>query len=1587
MKSWRSVHLRIWLPALMFLLFTGLSGAIALVESQEQKRALERSGLAFVRQELTRLQWLIEHAGAESPMSGTETWLGQLGTLREVKALIAVDGDGKVWLSLGPDGKGKPATQVAPDFDAHQFEQIRYAQQAKLMLTDQNGKAGQAVAAYFPLRLPSSAGETPSIRSGCLFLLYDLSASYRQLLLNVLRDGSLLWAATLLVMVALLLALHILVSRPVRHLRAAARQLTLGDYRVRLRYRGKGEFAQLADTFNIMVERLAESHRSLVNQKNLYSLLSATNEIIHRHTDPEGLLAEICQIAVRYEGISLAWAGHVFGDGRSVRIRASAGAGRERLYDKNFRLTADGEAKGPLEQVMHSGTHVVVDNVAAVRASEIGYEAGRIGGIRSAALFPIVQDSTITGLFVLYADTDGFFTADIAGLLSKMTEDIAYALDAMETERQRRRAERLLAVQCDILQAIGEGSPLCAVLADLCVSVEGLLGQEACCAVLLIQKEYLRVAAAPTLPDEFRRLVDGLEAGLADGICGNVAASSDEARVAAFDGDSRHSACLAVMRAHGLCACWSMPIKSSEGRVLGVFAIYYSTPNEPDTDRREIVGRFVYLAGIAIERRQAEDALREREENLSITLNSIGDAVIATDRAGLVVRMNPVAEKLTGWSLQEVVGRPLAEVLRIVHSETGEPVEPPAGKVLRDGQVVGLASGTALVARDGSRCQIADCAAPIRDQDGAILGAILVFHDVTEEYRMQSDLRHSEMLLKHHIENTPLAAIVWDTQRRVSQWNGAAERIFGYPASEAVGQHALKLIVPPDAQEAVLNQDAHAFLNVAENHRTVRNLTREGRTIFCEWYHTPLRDDSGALIGVASLAQDVTERRLMDELMHSIATEAGGLLGEAFFQSLVQQLADGMQADFVFVGLLCNRGTYVQTVAAQAHGQQAENFCYPLADTPCEKVVQEGVWLELTDAPVRFPRAAMLAETGVDSFAGVSLKDAAGKTIGVLGVLHSKPITYPETVLALLNVIAIRCSGELQRMKAEEELRLAATAFDTHEAILITDRDANIIRVNRAFSEITGYTAEEVIGRNPRLLNSGIHDEGFFAAFWSALLTEGQWQGEVWNRRKNGEVFPQMQSVTAVRDGSGKTSQYVSAFLDISDQKKAEMEIQRLAYYDTLTNLPNRRLLMERLHQEVSSAARHQCCGALLFLDLDNFKTINDALGHSTGDVLLKQVAERLSSSVRTEDTIARLGGDEFVVLLPELDSNSDAAAKLALAVAEKIRNAIGATFDLLGREYQTSTSIGITLFPQANSDPDELLKQADAAMYQAKASGRNDIRYYLPEMQVMADARLAMEKDLRHALDCKEFCLYYQPQFDHRRTLIGAEVLLRWRHPRRGLVSPAEFIPVAEDTGLVVAIGEWVLLHACEQFRRWMDEGLVAPGMEIAVNVSPRHFHRAEFVDQLLGILEKTGMTPDRLVLELTEGIVVENIGETIEKMRALKAHGIHFSIDDFGTGYSSLAYLKRLPINQLKIDRSFVQDMCGDLNDRVIVETIIAMAQHLRLDVIAEGVETEEQLHFLERNGCKAYQGFHFSQPVSEEAFREFLDKNCSGAGDTAK
>jgi len=561
-------------------------------------------------------------------------------------------------------------------------------------------------------------------------------------------------------------------------------------------------------------------------------------------------------------------------------------------------------------------------------------------------------------------------------------------------------------------------------------------------------------------------------------------------------------------------------------------------------------------------------------------------------------------------------------------------------------------------------------------------------------------------------------------------------------------------------------------------------------------------------------------------------------------------------------------------------------------------------------------------------------------------------------------VARITLTDVTERSLAEVELRIAAAAFESQEGIFVADAKRVILRINGAFSAITGFTDKEAVGQTTRLLKSDRHDEAFSARMWEAVNRTGAWRGEIWNPQKNGEVSPRWLTLTAVKGSDGSITHYVGTLVDITQRKADEAQIENLAFYDPLTQLPNRRLLMDRLQQALVISARSQQLGAVFFIDLDDFKTLNDTQGHDVGDQLLLQVGRRLRAAVRASDTVARLGGDEFVVMLELLSRSSREAATRAEVVGEKILAALAPSYVLAGHEYHSTGSVGGTLFSEDPETVDDLLKRADLALYQAKAAGRNTLRFFDPGMQVVANARAVLEAELRYGLQEGQFVLHYQPQVDGEGRVTGAEALVRWQHPSRGLVSPAEFIPLAEKTGLIEALGHWVLESVCAQLLAWRARAETAD-LTLAMNVSAREFRHPEFVARALAVIDRTGVDPQKLMLEFTESTLPDDLEETIAKMTAMKAHGERFSLDDFGTGYSSLSYLKHLPLDQLKIDQSFVRDVLIGPNDAAFAKTIIALGQNLGLAVIAEGVETVEQRDFLAHQGCCAFQGYLFGRP----------------------
>ncbi|MGE5505395.1 MAG: EAL domain-containing protein [Actinomycetota bacterium] len=600
----------------------------------------------------------------------------------------------------------------------------------------------------------------------------------------------------------------------------------------------------------------------------------------------------------------------------------------------------------------------------------------------------------------------------------------------------------------------------------------------------------------------------------------------------------------------------------------------------------------------------------------------------------------------------------------------------------------------------------------------------------------------------------------------------------------------------------------------------------------------------------------------------------------------------------------------------------------------------------------------------------IGVIDAEGELIGLLSFSDILATLQYEYVHRLDEALRERDEALLRSRK---DLHLARRIIESSlDGIMIVGAKGGIEFVNPAFTQLTGYTPEEILGRQPSVLKSGRHDAAFYQAMYQSLETNGFWQGEIWNRRKNGEIFPEWLTINVIIDDHGHVTQYAAIFTDITERKKTEERIKNLAYFDVLTGLPNRRLLTDRLQVAIANAHRHNHQLAIMFLDLDLFKRINDTLGHGIGDQVLVETGKRLTQCVREGDTVARLGGDEFTILLPELEHVED-AAKLAERVIAQVKQ----PFMVDDHELYVTTSIGIAVYPEDGTSVETLIKNADTAMYRAKDLGRNSFQLYTPAMNARSFERLAMESSLRHAVSRGEFLLAYQVKVDITDgRMSGVEALVRWHHPEMGLVPPMDFIPLAENMGLISDIGEWVLRTACAQCRSWHDMGL--PPVRIAVNVSALQFRETDVPAVVARALADSGLPPQYLELELTETVLMQRVEEVSQVLRQLRAMGVRISIDDFGTGYSSLNYLKRMPIDALKIDRSFVHDLSEDGDDAEIVSTIINLAHNLKLKAIAEGVETPEQAAFLKAKGCDEVQGYLISRPVSGEDLVSLFDRN---------
>ncbi|MFZ4622598.1 MAG: EAL domain-containing protein [Rhodoferax sp.] len=879
---------------------------------------------------------------------------------------------------------------------------------------------------------------------------------------------------------------------------------------------------------------------------------------------------------------------------------------------------------------------------------------------------------------------------------------------------------------------------------------------------------------------------------------------------------------------------------------------------------------------------------------------------------------------------------------------------------------------------------------PSYTRQGVFAGYRGVGRNITDLRLAELAIKDRERQLAQIVNGSPIPTFVMDAQHRVTHWNQACANITALDASLMIGSPEVwrafywspyptlaDLLVSGEIEQEMRQpcpkfKRSNLCAGAIESENFFPQLGKLGGDGL--WLHftaAPLFDSDGQLTGAIETLQDITDRRRAERLLN-IRTESLQMAHAELEQRVRQRTAEVSQQLHFMQQLIEAIPGPVYYKDAQSRYLGCNSAYEAFTGRSCAELIGKTPH---DVAPKDLAEKFLAADRELLDHRGSQIYESQVRYAnGELRDVMFHKATFTQSDGSVGGVVGLMLDIS-ERKRMEERLRQAATVFDSSaEGVTITTPEGNIIAVNRAFTEITGYEEHEVVGNNSRLLQSGRHDSHFYRKMWNCIVGEGRWEGEIWNQRKSGELFLEWISIVAVHDKQSALTNYIATFSDITQHKQNEEKIQRLAFSDPLTGLPNRRLALDRLGHALVASSQNKHFGALFFIDLDDFKSLNDTRGHETGDLLLQQVGLRLVNCLRPADTVARLSGDEFVVILEDLDDNELAATRQVESLGSKILEAFKRPFALNDYWHHCTASIGVTLFIEQQSALEDLFKQADLALYQAKNSGRNTLRFFDPEMQSKATARAALEADLRQGIRDDQLTLHYQPQTDALRMVTGAEALVRWNHPVRGMVPPGQFIALAEETTLILEIGTWVLETACKQLHEWAMIPAMA-GLTMAVNVSARQFRQANFVDQVIAVLAKNAVNPHQLKLELTESLLLEDVEEIIAKMMALKAIGVGFSLDDFGTGYSSLSYLKRLPLDQLKIDQSFVRDVLIDTNDASIARAIVSMAHSLGLAVIAEGVETEAQRDFLADNQCHAYQGYLFSRPLPQAQFMEFV------------
>ncbi|WP_052177808.1 EAL domain-containing protein [Methylotenera sp. G11] len=1005
-----------------------------------------------------------------------------------------------------------------------------------------------------------------------------------------------------------------------------------------------------------------------------------------------------------------------------------------------------------------------------------------------------------------------------------------------------------------------------------------------------------------------------------------------------------------------------VPIMNKQGKVIGVLAgvTDLAKPSFLDKVTENRYGKSGYFelqaskSGLIITSTGKRRVMQRSEQGVGLALSAGDKTLVTTNALGESMLTSARRISVADWLL--VASLPMAEAFASVYSMERRIVLVTilltivAGGLtwwmLRRELSPMFATVKQLASLSGADQQLRPLMIDSRNEIGELVGS---FNALLEVLGQREDaLRDSEFRWKFAIEGSGDG--LWD-------WNVSANQIFfsktwkhllGYAEAEIDGNLAEweRHIHPEDKARVLARLQDHLDGKTPAYVSEHRALCKDGsyKWILDHGLVVSRNADNKPLRVIGTLS-DIAGRKAAEIRLRMLST--------AIEQSPTSVVITNLDASIEYVNPCFTEATGYSL--AEALGKNPRVLQSGLTDPS----VYADMWTTLTNG-----------RTWVGEFIN---KRKNGEIY--FEEAHISPVTDIDG--AVSHYVAVKVDITARKL-AEDNLRIAAAVFQSQEGMIVADADSTILRVNSAFTAITGYSAEDVVGSTPKVLSSGMHDKVFYETMWEVISQTGTWEGEVWNRRKDGEAYLEHLIITAVKNDAGKVTNYVATMTDITSSKQASEEIHNLAFYDPLTQLPNRRLLLDRLKQALAASERNSRHGALLFLDLDHFKTLNDTLGHDMGDQLLKQVSARLAGCVRKVDTVARIGGDEFVVLLENLSSHPLEAAAQTETIATKIQVAIGRPFNIGSHEHHSTCSIGATLFVnQEQAGVEAILKQADIAMYQSKDSGRNAIRFFDQDMQDAVTARANLEHELRMALVQKQFQLYFQPQVDHAGCILGAEVLLRWHHPQQGIILPGNFINLAEETGLILPMGQWVLDTACAQLKKWQQDPHTKQ-LTLSVNVSAKQFRQTDFVDHVQSVISHYAINPALLKLELTESILFKDINGMISTMRALREIGIRFELDDFGTGYSSLQYLKKLPLSQLKIDQSFVRDITIDSNDRTLVLTIITMAHSLGLEVIAEGVETGPQFEFLKDHGCDHYQGYLFGRPVPLHEFETMLPQS---------